>query len=398
MRSGTQRHFGPIATEELFESALQQSHDSITSTMAGMAVCASLALLVVFTCFVNIHATKLSTPIISSLKYSEIVDGNAVTETTPTRKFPLLQIYGFVTPWNEKGKLVSLSEAEKGRLDVAVPVSWQMHPDGLAGGQDFESYYYQKLSKHGTRVFPRILFEKWNREQFKALFHDAGKVVEAIADVCKSNGFEGVVLEIFQALLATGTLMYHQQDALKLMRTMGEGLRQEQLKTVLVLLPYDRDVAQHGISCSNLQELTKGYSAVITMTYDYSTPGSGPGPVAPLPWVRRVAKYLSQECELWGKVLLGLNFYGVDFCNDGEDRHIIGHEVVKLLERHKPEMMWWDEYGEHGFGYRDGKDHIVVYPSRESIRLRMEVADEMGCGGVAVWDLGQGLNNFFEEF
>ncbi|PXF42839.1 Chitinase domain-containing protein 1 [Gracilariopsis chorda] len=341
---------------------------------------------------------KYLEPKVSSVTSKNILDTHNKSETASGRKYPLLEIFGFVTPWNANGKTISLSEAERGRLNVVSPVSWQMHPDGLNGGDDFEEDYYQSMSEQGTRVYPRILFEKWNSTEFVMLSDEPAPMVARIIELCKQYNFEGVVIEIFQELLSTGTLSRHKEKALGLVRTLGEGIRKEGFKTVLVLLPYSTDVPQHGISCSTLKEISRGYSYIITMTYDYSTPGSAPGPIAPLSWVRQVAIYLSLGCELGGKVLIGLNFYGIDFWEGGQSRHIVGHEFLKLLEEHEPDMLWWDEFGEHGFAYQKKGEHVVFYPTRESIRLRTELADEIGCGGVAIWDLGQGLEHFFEEF
>uniref|UniRef100_A0ACB8G2X6 Chitinase domain-containing protein 1 n=1 Tax=Sphaerodactylus townsendi TaxID=933632 RepID=A0ACB8G2X6_9SAUR len=48
------------------------------------------------------------------------------------------------------------------------------------------------------------------------------------------------------------------------------------------------------------------------MTYDYSTP-QRPGPNAPLPWMRACVQMLDPESKWRSKILLGLNFYGMDY-------------------------------------------------------------------------------------
>jgi spore germination protein YaaH len=104
---------------------------------------------------------------------------------------------------------------------------------------------------------------------------------------------------------------------------------------------------------------------------------------------------------LGSKVLLGLNFYGVDFERDGPgSRHIVGHEYVGLLKKYESDIVWLEEYGEDAFTYvsaRGGSEHIVFYPTRRSLRARLQLARQARCGGVAIWELGQGLPYFMDE-
>lgn len=336
------------------------------------------------------------------LKCKHVLDTHDKVANEPTRKYKDLKLLGFVTPWNAKGKHISIVEARRGRLDITSPVTWQVHPNGLAGGEDFEKSYYADLLKAGTRIYPRMLFEGWAAHDFMQLALDPQPMINRIDILCDTHKFEGVVLEIWPALISSQALQNSADSMFGLVKAIGEGLRRKNVRTVLVLPPYDRDVRIHNIHKESLQELQLGFSHFIVMTYDYTLPGSSPGPIAPLEWVRRVGIYLAQDCQLRDKLLLGLNFYGIDFLqrkgrDSGADRHIVGHEVVSLLEEHRPDMIWVKEAAEHSFFYGGG-EHVVFFPSRESIRARIQVAQELGCGGVAVWDIGQGLDYFFEEF
>lgn len=322
------------------------------------------------------------------------------------RKNEDLTVLGFVTPWNSNGKEVAISQASQKRLDITSLVSWQMHPDGLAGGEDFEDSIYKELSKSGSEVYPRVLFERWNLEDFKKLSEDPEPLSHRLIQLCESRRFDGVVIEIWQSLLALGAFHGPQKQIfLKMVKDIGDGVRRKTgIHTVLVLPPYAGVKSTGGLSTTDFEELRVGFSYFVVMTYDFSTPGSRPGPMAPIRWVRAVSSFLAKDCGLGQKVLLGLNFYGVDFLQRGEgqasdDRHVLGHEYIALLEKHKPELVWLDEVGEHVFGYSSGgQQRIVFYPTRQSVALRVAVAKEVGCGGVAIWELGQGLNHFFGEF
>lgn len=70
---------------------------------------------------------------------------------------------------------------------------------------------------------------------------------------------------------------------------------------------------------------------------------------------------------------------------------------MHLLEKHKPIFQWEQHSGEHFFFYTDDNHvrHAVFYPTLMSIFLRLEEARKWGCG-ISVWEIGQGLDYFFD--
>jgi hypothetical protein len=68
---------------------------------------------------------------------------------------------------------------------------------------------------------------------------------------------------------------------------------------------------------------------------------------------------------------------------------ILGQAYVQLLERHRPTLIWEDEYHEHVFMYTEGRgEHRVYYPTLQSVQHRLALAEELGTGircVVVVW-------------
>ena len=96
------------------------------------------------------------------------------------------------------------------------------------------------------------------------------------------------------------------------------------------------------------------------------------------------------------KLLIGLNFYGMDFDLSGGGSAIVGHEYLARLKRYRPKLAWNATAKEHSFEYvTNGKGHRVYYPTLASIQMRLDYAENMGAG-VSIWEIGQGLEFFYD--
>lgn len=335
-----------------------------------------------------------------SLTYDELLSTYATRSQTCTRKYSSHQVLGFVTPWNPSGKEESIAEAQNGRLDIVSPVTWQMLPHKLDGGTDFDNHYFNAISSSGCRIYPRILFEpsSWSCHSFITLSSTTEEMVERLVSLCRQYGFDGVVLEIWQAIIGSACMEKAADKMIAMVTQIGEALRNKSLHTALVLYPYTADVNSHHMNSKTLRKLSLGFSYFVVMTYDYGIPNSGRGaaPNAPMWWVRKVATYFS-EGGVAPKLLIGLNMYGVEYVKGGEDRHVTGRDVVEMMHKYDARLVWTgEEVGEHAFVVGDG-ERVTLYPTRASVALRVALAAEMGLGGVALWEMGQGMPYLFDE-
>jgi chitinase domain-containing protein 1 len=354
----------------------------------------------------------------SILPASQVVSSQGIMSVGKERSFPDLKVIGFITPWNKAGIKVAQANADRGSLDIAVPVTFQVTPSGVEGGLDFDGDFYANMTKRSpnvtaTSVYPRFVFERWTLRDILDLRRGSTKlsnIVTAIVDEVNARACHGAVLEIWQICLAAGAFRSDPSAAsdtkLKttgILRALGSAIRAAGVETILVLPPYSAYSAdQSGMEPIDFSRLKDSFEFFVIMTYDFSVPGSSqPGPMAPLQWCESVLRFFVNDANLGSKVLLGLNFYGVDFERDGPgSRHIVGHEYVALLKKYESDIVWLEEYGEDAFTYKSAggvSEHIVFYPTRRSLRARLQLARQVRCGGVAIWELGQGLPYFMDE-
>lgn len=75
---------------------------------------------------------------------------------------------------------------------------------------------------------------------------------------------------------------------------------------------------------------------------------------------------------------------------------IVGSQYVELLERHRPAIRWDEIAQEHVFEYRSGDvRHSVYYPSLLSLSVRLKYLAKAGVG-LSIWEIGQGLDYFYD--
>ncbi|KOM52961.1 hypothetical protein LR48_Vigan09g162000 [Vigna angularis] len=285
----------------------------------------------------------------------------------------------------------------------------------LEGRHNADRGWISELRKSGEAlILPRVVLEA-SPAVLLGKEKQRNKAIKLIVTECKEMGYDGIVLESWSRWAAYGIL--HDPNmrnlALQFVKQLGDALHSigsekisgQKLQLVYVIGPPSSEKLQeHDFGPKDLETLSEAVDGFSLMTYDFSNPHN-PGPNAPLKWIQIVLKLLlgnsgSRAQSLTPKILLGLNFYGNDFSlsrDAGGGGAIIGRDYLALLEKHRPELQWDKNSGEHFFIYNDDKDirHAVFYPSLKSISLRLEEARSWGCG-ISIWEIGQGLDYFFD--
>ncbi|CAG5107345.1 Oidioi.mRNA.OKI2018_I69.chr1.g3274.t1.cds [Oikopleura dioica] len=109
---------------------------------------------------------------------------------------------------------------------------------------------------------------------------------------------------------------------------------------------------------------------------------------------------------------MGLNFYGryfPDLQNPRQAAAILGHEYIKILGEkvvgsggvsEDESITMNSEAKEHFSFFSDpdsGTQSLLIYPSLYSIHLKIELAKKLGVG-LSIWEVGQGLDYFYDLF
>lgn len=291
----------------------------------------------------------------------------------------------YITPWNSRGYEVAKRFGAK--FTYVSPV-WLQLRDAHAGGvevtgtHDIDAGWVADLRAGcagACSVLPRLIFE--------ARSLDVAATVRAVAGVVSKHGFDGIVLEVPLAHPAVrGQLVPQLAAALAALPSAPLGVA----KLVLVVGP-------GGSAPDALAELARHAHRFSVMTYDHSSSRGQAGPNAPLRWVKETMAALAPRDDggVRRKLLVGMPFYGYD----NRDA-ILGSRWLELLAAHAPRVKLDAKAGEHFITYSASASerHTVYFPTPWMLKQRLALAASEGYGGVAVWEVGQGLDAFMDLF
>jgi spore germination protein YaaH len=135
------------------------------------------------------------------------------------------------------------------------------------------------------------------------------------------------------------------------------------------------------------QKITPLVDRVLVMAYDEHWSSSAPGPIASLPWCKRVAAY---ALSIIGpeKLIMGLPFYGRAWGNTNPSKAYLYSSIETLLNKnHISEIR--RENGIPTFDYEIPVAVKVYYEDDYSLSARMELYKSLGARAIGFWRLGQ---------
>lgn len=116
------------------------------------------------------------------------------------------------------------------------------------------------------------------------------------------------------------------------------------------------------------------------------------GPIASIPWLKKIIKYVDYLNIPKGKVFLGIPVYGYDWdVTSKEDASALTFEDTQnLLETYDVQEQWDGVLKSPHFSYeKDNHNHEVWFENAKSMQAKVDLAYNAGLAGVTFWRLGE---------
>jgi spore germination protein YaaH len=299
-------------------------------------------------------------------------------------------VAGYVVPWDPR----SSAAAGAGVLTEVSPVWYEPTAAGsvtYASAQARSSADAVSADAHAHRVSlaPSISnsFNGWDGALVARLVADPGKRsahVGAIVDLVRAHGWPAVDID-YEALPASSRNAYSAFVA--------------ELAAAMHRLPARLSVTVHaktsepggwaGARAQDWRAIGAVADEVRVMAYDYSYPGSHPGPIAPSAWVGQVLK-LATALVPRDRIVLGVPTYGYDWEPDSAGVPVLWPDVQATLREHPVEPHWDGRSSSPWLRYTDdqGREHTVWYENARSLSVKVDLAKRSGVRRFVLWRLG----------
>ncbi len=271
-------------------------------------------------------------------------------------------------------------------LDVICP-TWYTIKDGSGSIESFaKATYTEWAHSQGYVVWP-VITNSFSSSVSAGIFSSEAtmdKIIDALVKDCIAKGVDGINID-FEGIGENDGDNY-----VKFVRKLTEKFHAQGLAvSVDTFVPAPYNGKYH------LKEMADICDYVIMMAYDeHNLSSAEAGSVSSLPWVETYLQTASDMIDM-DKLILGCVFY-TRVWEVKADGTIVGRAAVgmedaaELISQHNGTISFDEETGQNVAAYTsDAGNSVTIWLEDEtSVRARMELGRQYGCGGAAFWRRG----------
>ncbi|MFQ5960763.1 MAG: glycosyl hydrolase family 18 protein [Candidatus Methylomirabilales bacterium] len=326
-------------------------------------------------------------------KAPEILVFGIILATVPVHlraQPPVATLFYYV----EEPPALTSALAHLNQISIIAPQVFVIDRDGFVFGEVNPELLEAARQRH-VAVMPLVINPGFDQEVIHSVLDDPSKMQRAIRYLlyyADRDGYWGFQLD-FENIHASYRHRYNLfvEEAARQFHRRGR-----RLSVAVVAKHSDRrqDYSEYSwvnwTGVFDYATLSRAADFLSVMTYDQHSWETPPGPIAGVPWMRRVAKYALTKVPP-EKLYLGIPLYFRSWNRAGLPGAYGGFpEVVRLLHRHGVVAGWDTARRVPWFRYQaNGVEYEVWYEDVRSFQAKLELVQAYGLQGFSAWVIGQ---------
>jgi len=290
----------------------------------------------------------------------------------------------WIPPWNADA-LTSI-QLNAGALTESNPVWYSWNADGtILKNWNAENATW-RAAMTGTLLIPTI--QNLVNDSFDGtaaatvLATSASREASAseIAALVNNQSFDGIDIDYERVPTSS------RANFTAFLGTLGQKLHTSGKKLSVTVYAKASDSENwNGPGAEDWQAIGQIADSVKIMAYDYSYPGSAPGPIAPLNWIDRVASYAESVIPA-NKIIMALPFYGYDWSSVSPTRSLSYASAIQFAATNDATISH-DPNGEATFTFGT---HTVFFIDAASYSQKVTLLKQKhpSIAGFGAWSLG----------
>lgn len=309
--------------------------------------------------------------------------------------------------YNSSKSHIEIVENTNGNINTVSPTCFDLTLDGhLEINNIFDSEFVEEMHNQNVLVTP-FLSNHWGRQRAIAALNKPEVLAEEIANAIEEHNLDGVNVDL-ENLLSSD-----KEKLTEFVRILREKIGDEKILSVAVAAN-PKKLTTTWVSAYDYAGLAEYANYLVLMAYDEHSAGGSAGPVASISFVEESVKVVLESVSR-DKVVLGMPLYGRVW-KDGAEKGgeaVVLSQVNRIANRYK-NMPVYDELtgtailkievqsGEKkayvNGKYLDEGVYTIYFEDKSSILAKMEVMNNYGLKGSALWALGNESEDFWNWY
>lgn len=290
-----------------------------------------------------------------------------------------------------------------GNINTVSPTCFDLTATGhLEINNIFDQEFVSEMHEREVLVTP-FLSNHWGRKRAQNAINKPEILAEEVANAINKYNLDGINIDL-------ENLTYEDRDNLtNFVKVLREKVGTSKIISVAVASNPNK-LEKTWVSAYDYRGLAEYADYLVLMAYDEHSAGGSAGPVASLEFVTASIETILEEVSR-DKVVLGIPLYG-RIWGEGKDyggEAVIISQVEKIIKRYKAVPIYDDKTATptvtlevkdgdnkafvNGKYLEEGR-YTIWYENEKSISKKLEVMNEYGLKGAALW----ALDNEQEEF